>query len=457
MILSQSTSNPAFMQNTNKSDSNSVSRRAFLKTSAAAAAGLSVAGYSYAQAGGETLAVAGGAKAVTVPGKELAALTRWPRYGDAEKQAIGALIDSNAFYAELPAFEQEWQDYTGAKFVRNHINGTSALTSMYFALGLPAGSEVMVPSYTFFATCLAMRFFGLVPVFVDIDPQTACFDLEDAKRKLTPRTKAVTVMHSWGMPCEMDRISDWAKEKGLILLEDAAHAHGAAMQGRKLGTWGAMGIFSFQASKVMPAIEGGMGMYATRDYWERATAFGHYELPGKFAADSPWRAYDGTGFGQKYRMHPFAAALARQQLRQLDSLNALAAGNAKALNAELTQLAGISEPVVRADQQRVYYGSNILFMDFQKLGFTRDRLVKALLAEGVGAKFWDYPQQHKLKIYAEAQWWHHAPVIPETLPGTEWVNANHLMLPLFYGEAAEVNRQYVRAFQKVWANRKQLG
>lgn len=444
------------MQNRTDAESNPVSRRAFLKTGAVAAAGLSVTGYAGAQNSTETLAVAGGAKSVTVSSKTVAALTRWPRYGDAEKKAIGDLLDNNAFYAELPAFEKEWQDYTGAAFVRNHINGTSALTSMYFALGLPEGSEILVPSYTFFATCLAMRFFGYVPVFVDIDPKTACFDLEDAKRKLTPRTKALTVMHSWGMPCELDKISAWAKEKGLILLEDAAHAHGASMQGKKIGAWGAMGIFSFQASKVMPAIEGGMGTYSTKDYFERATAFGHYELPGKFGADSPWKAYDGTGFGQKYRMHPLAATLARQQLKQLDSLNAIATKNVKALNAELTQLEGISEPVVRPDQQRVYYGSNILFMDFKKLGFARDKLIKALLAEGVGAKFWDYPEQHKLKIYSEAQWWHHPPTIPAAMPGNEWVNANHIMLPLFYGEATELNGQYAKAFKKVWAHRKEL-
>ncbi|MCL5743787.1 MAG: DegT/DnrJ/EryC1/StrS family aminotransferase, partial [Acidobacteria bacterium] len=111
----------------------------------------------------------------------------------------------------------------------------------------------MVPSYTFFATCLAMRFFGYVPIFIDIDPKTACFDLDDAKRKLTPRTKAIVPMHSWGMPCEMDKIAGWAKEKGLILLEDSAHAHGASMQGKKMGTWGERAIDSFQASKVLPA------------------------------------------------------------------------------------------------------------------------------------------------------------------------------------------------------------
>ena len=400
--------------------------------------------------------MSGGPKAVTVPSARVEQLTRWPRYGDAEKKALCDLIDNNRFYAELPAFEREWQEYTGSPFVRNHINGTSALTSMYSALDLPAGSEILVPSYTFFSTCLSMRFFGYVPVFVDIDPKTACFDLEDAKRRLTPRTKAITVMHSWGLPCELDRIAGWAAEKGLILLEDAAHSHGASMQGKKTGTWGAMGIFSFQASKAIPAIEGGMGMYSTREYCERATTFGHYDYPEMFPADSPMRGYNGTGFGQKYRMHPFAAALARQQLKQLDSLNAIAMKNVKELNQELTQLEGVTEPLVRPDQHRVYYYMNILFMNFKRLGFTRAQLIKALTAEGVSAGFWDYPEQHKYKLYSEAKWWHHAPTIPESMPGNEHVNANHIMLPLFHGDASEVNEQYAKAFQKVWAHRREL-
>jgi dTDP-4-amino-4,6-dideoxygalactose transaminase len=441
---------------TSSDGSNSCSRRQFIKTSAIATAGLSAASLSHAAASTEKLAVSGGPKCVTFPGKQLTELTRWPRYGDAEKKALGDLLDSNAFYAELPAFEKEWQDYTKSPFVRNHINGTSALTSMYFALDLPPGSEIMVPSYTFFATCLAMRFFGCVPIFVDIDPKTACFDLEDAKRKLTPRTRAVVAMHSWGMPCEMDRIAEWAKEKGLILLEDAAHAHGASMQGKKLGTWGEMGIFSFQASKVMPSVEGGMGMYSTREYFERATAFGHYDLPGKFPENSPIRPYDGTGFGQKYRMHPFAAAVARQQLKRLDELNAIVRKNVKDLNQHLVQLDGITEPRLRPDQERVFYAANILFMDFKKLGFSRDRLIKALTAEGLSVKFWDYPEQHRLKIYSEAQWWHHAPTVPSSMPGNQWVNANHIMLPLVYGDAPELTEQYAKAFQKVWAHRKEL-
>jgi perosamine synthetase len=430
------------------------SRRAFVQAGGAALAGLGVgAGKLGAQ---QKLALDGGAKTVTFPAARVNDLTRWPRYGAAEKNVLHELIDSGKFYEELPAFEKEWQGFTKSRFVKAHMNGSSALTSMYFALDLPAGSEIMVPSYTFFSTCLPMRFFGYVPVFVDIDPKTACFDLDDAKRKLTSRTKAIVAMHSWGLPCEMDKMQQFANEKGLILLEDAAHAHGASMQGKMMGTWGLMGIYSFQASKVMPAVEGGMGMYQQREHFERAAAFGHYEDPAKFAADSPVRAYEGTGFGQKYRMHPFAACIARQQLKGLDERNAVSAKNVRSINDRLIQLPGLSEPRCRPDQKRVYYYANMLFLDEGKAGFKRNALVKALQAEGVKASIWDYPEQHKMKIYSEAKWWHHKPEIPASMPGNAQVNGTHFFLPVFYGEVPELLDQYAKAFEKIWANKSAL-
>jgi perosamine synthetase len=444
------------MPDTSNSNTPAKSRRTFMQTSAATVAGLGVVSARISSAASDTLALNGGPKAVTFPSAKQSALTRWPRYGAGEKKALIDMIESNKYYEELPIFEKEWKAYTKAPFVKAHMNGTSALNSMFFALDLEPGSEILVQSYTFFATVLPMRFFGYVPIFVDIDPKTGCFDLEDAKKKITPNTKAILPMHSWGMPCEMDKISDYAKEKGLILCEDCAHAHGASMQGKHVGTFGAMSIFSFQATKVMPAIEGGMGMYQTREYFERASAYGHYEDPPKFPADSPYRKYKETGFGQKYRMHPLAAAIGRQQLSGLDARSALVHANVSKLNSRLTQLAGISEPFVRPDQKRAYYSANMLFLDEKKAGITREKMLAALKAEGVRASVWNYPEQHNFTIYHEAKWWHHAPVIPESMPGGAQVNNSHFFVPLFYGEAPELIEQYAKAFEKVWANRAKL-
>jgi dTDP-4-amino-4,6-dideoxygalactose transaminase len=448
------------MSRTHQNQTNHYSRRAFIKTGALAATGLSIASYGLGARKIETLALGNGPKSVRFPEKEHNALIRWPRYGEEEKQAVSACIDTGGTYSELAAFEKEWKEYLHAPFVKSHMNGTSALTSMYFALSLdlPPGSEVMVPSYTFFATIAPLRLFNLVPVFVDIDPRTACFDLEDVQRKLTPRTRVLVPMHSWGMPCEMDRILAFAKEKGLVVCEDAAHAHGASIGGKKTGTFGDMAIFSFQQSKVMPLVEGGAGVYQSREYYERATAYGHYEaLPG-YPVDSPIRKYEGTGFGQKLRMHPFAAALGRVQLRKLDTTNHGVARRVRELNERLLQLPGLSEPWIRPDMKRVYYAINQLFLDEKKAGFTRDQVSKALKAEGVkfGGFSGGYPEQHKFALYSEAKWWHHPVDIPKSLPGTEQVNRTAIHLPLFYEDQPELMSQYVTAFEKVWAHRTEL-
>ena len=435
-----------------------MSRRTFLKSSGVLAAGLTLSAQrASAQAAvaapgsKEALAISGGPKAVTVPD---AGSVAWPRYGAAEEQAVLALVKSPN-YEPIAGLEEDWRGHFGVPYAKAHINGTSALTSMFFALNLPPGSEILVPSYTFFATIVPMRLFGLVPVFVDINPRTLNFDLEDAKKRLTKDTKAVLPVHWIGLPCEMDRICEWAKEKGLIVLEDSAHAHGAKLQGKYTGSWGRMAIFSFQTSKPLPAIEGGMGVYQNREDYERATVFGNYDMPG-IPADSPDMKYKGSGLGVKFRMHPMSAALARCQLKGLEERNEAGAKQIRRLNDALTQLPGLYEQTYgRKDMQRLYYSWNVLFIDEKEAGMSRAKAVEALKAEGVNASALGYTLQHKLPLYTEPQWWHHLPVIPD-LPGSDQANATAIALPYFTMEVPELVDQYIKGFEKVWAHRKEL-
>ena len=429
------------------------SRRSFVGTAGVGVAGL---GAAAARVGGETLAIDGGAKAVSVPSARQRDIFKWPRYGEREKRGVAALLESNKFYDEIEPLEAVCRDYHGVPHAKAHCNGTSALMSMFFALGLPTDSEIMVPSYTASATIAPMRFFGCVPIFVDIDPLTACFDLEDARRRLTPLTRALVVMHSWGLPCEMDHIAAFAKEQGLILLEDSAQAFGASMQGKPMGAWGAIGMHSFQASKTVAAVEGGMGLYQTREYYERATAFGNYDLPRRFPENSPYRKYHDTGFGPKFRIHPIAALLARLQIEGVDERNDRLRARTRALNERLTALPGLSIPRSRPEMKRVHWAANILFFDEKKAGFSREAARKALRAEGVQASTAAYPEQHKFTIYREPQWWSHAPEVPDHLPGCEQVNGSTLRLRLFHDDEPELMEQYVRAFEKVWAGRARL-
>lgn len=433
-----------------KSASSAENRRTFLKTGAVAAA--AVAGQTSARAANQQkLALFGGAKAVT---RSSTAAAHWPLYGAEEEQAVLKLVKSPS-YEPLTQLEKAWKQYYKIPYCKAQCNGTAALSAMFFALNLPAGSEIMVPSYTFFATIVPMRLFGLVPVFVDIDPRTLNFDLEDAKRRLTKNTRAVLPVHWIGLPAEMDHICDWAKQKGLIVMEDSCHAHGARLKGRLMGTWGEMAAFSFQGSKPLPALEGGMANYQNREYYERGTAYGHYDAPVGFGADSAYSKYYGSGLGVKTRMHPMAGALACCQLKGLEARNAAGTAQIRRLNDRLIHLPGLYEQRCRPDAQRLYYGINMLFIDEKKAGMTRAACVKALQAEGVSAGASSYRLQHKLPLYADPQWWHHKPTIPN-LPNSDLANATAISLPYFTSDQPELVEQYAAAFEKVWAHRAEL-
>ena len=155
----------------------------------------------------------------------------------------------------------------------------------------------------------------------------------------------------------------------------------------------------------------------------------------------------------KLRMHPVAAALARCQLRDLPARVVAGAEQMRRLNERLTSLPGLSAQRTRPDCQRVYYDWNALFLDEKRAGMSREECVGALVAEGVAAKAYVYPLQHEKPLYAESQWWHHPPVIPDVLPGSNEANATMIGVRYLTSDQPELVEQYVRAFEKVWARR----
>jgi dTDP-4-amino-4,6-dideoxygalactose transaminase len=155
-------------------------------------------------------------------------------------------------------------------------------------------------------------------------------------------------------------------------------------------------------------------------------------------------------------MHPMAAVLARCQLRGLEERNSKAAAQVRQLNNRIVHLPGLYEQPARPDMKRIYYAENMLFIDEAEAGMSREACVRALQAEGVRAKAYTYTLQHKLPLYSEATWWHHKPIIPD-LPGSEQANRTAIALPLFTAEVPELVDQYAKAFEKVWAHRKELG
>jgi len=154
-------------------------------------------------------------------------------------------------------------------------------------------------------------------------------------------------------------------------------------------------------------------------------------------------------------MHPLAAALVRSQLSGLAERTAAGRDQVRRLNDRLIQLAGLTDQRTRPDAQRLYYSTNVLFLDEVKAGASRAAIVKALQAEGVRATAYSYRLQHTCALYHAPQWWQHTPVIPD-LPGSEEANRTSIALPYFTADVPELVEQYAQAFEKVWAHRGEL-
>jgi len=186
----------------------------------------------------------------------------WPQYDERERQALMDVLESRLWWrtpgTRTLKFEQEFAAYHQARHGIAVTNGTAALEISLAALGVGFGDEVILPDFTFVATASAVLSTGALPILVDVTSDTYCLDPNQVEERITPRTKAIIAVHMGGHPADLDRLPEIARRHNLWLLEDSSHAHGSEWKGRKIGAIGDAGTFSFQASKLMTAGEGGM-------------------------------------------------------------------------------------------------------------------------------------------------------------------------------------------------------
>jgi len=331
---------------------------------------------------------------------------RWPVLGAEERVAVLGVLErgvlSGPFAPEVRGLEREWASYLGSQHCIATNSGTAALHVAITAAGIGPGDQVIVPAFTFVATALAVLHAGAVPVFVDIEPRTLGMDPRLVERAITPATRAVIPVHMHGTPCEIDAIAEICRRRKLVLIEDAAQAHGATHQGRKVGTFGALGCFSVQSSKNLPAGEGGLVVTDDAALWERANRTRMFGEDVRIADDPDYRleraldgnrAYDSLAMGWMYRTNELTAAIARAQLRKLDAFNAAAARNAAALSKRLARLPGVTPPIVPDGDTSCFHKYRVR-LDAKARGIeapatrVRDAVKKALVAEGVEAVLW---------------------------------------------------------------------
>ena len=243
-----------------------------------------------------TLALLGGTPAVTTPAPHFT----WPPMdADTEKAVVDQLHTALSIYDRsgvIARLEDDLAAYHGVRHALLTSSGTAALYSMYAACGIRAGDEVIVPAYTFFATVTPLFHLGAVPVLADCDDD-GNLDPDDVAQRITARTVAIVVTHMWGTPAQGARLRALADERGLLLLEDGSHAHGAAVAGRKAGTFGHAAAFSLNGPKPLSAGEGGFLLTDDDHTYRKALIHGHYnkrcrtEIP----REDPLHEYAVTG------------------------------------------------------------------------------------------------------------------------------------------------------------------
>jgi perosamine synthetase len=329
----------------------------------------------------------------------------------------------------IEQFERSFAQSVGSPYALIMNSGTAAIHSAYFAAGIGPGDEVIVPSYTFFASVAPMLPLGGVPVFCEIDPATLTADPDDVERRITARTRAICVVHLWGNPARLDRFTDVARRHNLALIEDCSHAHGALYQDRHVGTWGDIGCFSLQGSKPVSGGEAGIAVTADPGLHDRMLALGHFPRP---LTDQQAGTFDigELSLGFKYRAHLYAATLALGGLKRLDELNELRRQNYEIIGAELSGSRVLETIPETPDAVRGgFYRFALRYHAQHAGGWDRHSFVKAANLRGIPIGVDPYPPLHQEPLFAKRLWAEpdvfgrlhgsEAPEPPPTLPVTE--------------------------------------
>lgn len=316
----------------------------------------------------------------------------WPSFTIEEAEAVKNVILSNKVNywtgQECREFEREFAAWVGTKHAIALSNGTLALDVALKAISIGPGDDVIVTPRTFLASASTVVTAGANPVFADVDLNSQNITAESIEKVLTPRTKAVIVVHLAGMPADMDPIMELSRQHGFAVIEDCAQAHGAKYKGRSVGSIGHVGAWSFCQDKIMTTGgEGGMVTTNDDNLWQFMWS---YKDHGK-SFDAIYNRQHPEGFrwvhesfGTNWRMLEVQAVIGRIQLQRMPEWTKLRQRNAAMLNASVSDLPLLRQVVVNSNDQHAAY-KHYLFVrpEFLMEGWTRDRIIKEINAQGV--------------------------------------------------------------------------
>lgn len=358
-----------------------LSRRTFIRHAAAGSAALTWLG---AQQAPRALG-AEAAKPALLGGTPVHAggWPSWPTWRESWEPAVLEVLRSRKWFRNsgetVGQFEAAYAKLLGAKRCLATASGTTALMVSLHVMDVDAGDEVIVSPFTFIATYNAVLQHKALPVFADTDPATLTMDPATIESRITDRTRAILPVHIYGMPCDMDPINAIAKKHKLAVVEDACQAWLAEYKGRKCGTLGDLGCFSFQESKHLPSGEGGAVTGNSDDLLDRCQAF--HNCGRAYGNFKGARSYFTRG--SNFRMQQFQAAILLQQLEKLGLDTAHRRENADYLTAQLKQIPGIQPARLPENSRAVWHLYPFRYDAAQFNGLSRAKFTQAMGAEGI--------------------------------------------------------------------------
>jgi len=336
------------------------------------------------------LALLGGPKAITVDVAE-----QWQPPIDEEKAEVCKLIDQGYLSGSgegLPKeFEEQFRDFIGCRYVLATSHGHTALASAFFAAGLGAGDEFIHPTIGYIGSYAGALHLGATPIFCEVDPKTILADPQDIERRITPKTRVISPIHTCGRVCDMDALLDICERHNVILVEDAAHAHGSEWGGVKIGNLGHVACFSMQGpmpgGKPVSGGEGGIVATNDRELYERCLIYAHLHRSGALEelTNPVYRQLEPQLLGWNWRAHPLAVAVAKVSLKTLPYRWAQYAATRDELKEKIQGIPGIelAHNYPKSKHAELYGGLWFLYDSDALSGLTAGRFCEALNAEGV--------------------------------------------------------------------------
>lgn len=420
----------------------------------------------------QKLAILGGAKALP-DHDEYESLFHWPIVTEEDEQAMLEVLRAGSMSGTeiTKQFEQEYAAYQGTKYALAHSSGTMSLLAAMFAAGLGRGDEMICPTITYWASALQAFSLGATVIFADAEPHSLCIDPNDIEHRITPRTKAIMVVHYAGYPCDMDLILAIARKHELKVIEDVSHAHGSMYKGKMCGSLGDVAGMSMMSGKSFAIGEGGMLTTDDDEIYQRAIAFAHYERHSQLTHPDLKPLAGLPLGGVKGRMNQTVSAMGRVQLKHYPA-------RTKQIENAMTRFFDALDEIPGLQSHRPPQGSDVTMggwyapfahYDANALdGLPLERFVKAVNAEGIplgcglNHPLHLHPVFNDADVYGDGK-----PIriafVPEdirqpagSLPVAESKWDQAFFVPWFKHDNADAIEKYVAVFRKVSQNANEL-